>query len=564
MRFASRWSEVRSFLARSWAGQILLGAGRDRSLIGEGALIGAAAVTVLMVADLTARSLHMTALPWLDRAIPLVANMVPRAILWIYAASRVVAPWVAAAVLVGIAALFAWPRTRRAAVAFAAVFIRILVAFGCAAVLVLGYTVHWWVALGSIAAAVPMAFLLARQDGLHLRSMGFLAAGLAWAMVYPLASADDRFQLVQPVPEYLAVGAAVVVGAWFLSKVARFRAVRSRRRLLVLWALSAVSLGTALFTFTFGWELRARDPSANLVVDAGAYDLAIVGAPPQLVWADKTDIFAMTGAYGGERHRYRLDYGVANYPQRIWPSALGGFFVQERGALSWWPSPQPYLPLSPEAAFRYSLPVVGATEIAPSPYGVVEDMDRRRLFVVGEWFSEYAFLDIETGKTLDVGQLPGGTWPYWQVTFDPVRRVVLLSSCAEDGGVLELDLDTGGVVRKASNLFAYRIVPDPGADRAWAVRPSSGELLSLDPKDFRIRDRQHLGWGLRELERDPKTGDMYTCTMLQGDVFRVDSQTGQVEPMGRCGRFCRHLVIDSDRRSLWAATRDGICRFDLP
>ena len=538
----------------------------DRTTIGEAAVVGAAVATVLMAADLAARAGGL-GWAWLDAAVPLAINVVPRAVLAVQRCLHEAGAGGAAAIVAGgaaWAALLAWRRTRSAAGAASRAILTLAAAWGVAAVFLLVHTLHGGLGLAAVAAAVPPALLLARLRVPSLGGAGVFAGVAAWAMVYPLASADDRRALVQPVPEYLAVLAVGLLAGWAWSRFADRRPAGATRRRVTLWGVAALVLATAAFTGAFAWGVRPRPPSPHVVIDAWAYDLALVGSPPRLVWADKTTIHAMIDPYGARAHRVVLDAGGADYPQRIWPSAAGGFFVQNRGTLSWWAAPEPHLPPSPEPAFRYALPLGAGGNKAPSPYGVYEDLARDRLFVVGEWWSEYAFLDRATGQTLEVGRLPGGIWPYWQVTPDPSRRAVLLSSCAEDGGVVSLDLDTGRATRVAENLFAYRIVPDAANDRAWAVRPGTGELLELDPRDFRIRRRQHLGWGVRELQVDPRTGALYTCTLLEGEVLAVEPATGDARSLGRCGRYCRHLFVDAERRSLWAATRDGICRFDLP
>src|SRR5262249_2715921 len=117
--------------------------------------------------------------------------------------------------------------------------------------------------------------------------------------------------------------------------------------------------------------------------------------------------------------------------------------------------------------------------------------------------------------------------------------------------------------RKAANLYLYETMLDPGAGLLWGTRPLTGEVIGVDTRTFAIRHRIPVEATVRDIQRDVGTGDLYTCSFLFGDVWRIDRRTLMPSKIGWCGRVCRNLFLDSPRQTLWVATADGICRIDL-
>jgi hypothetical protein len=141
-------------------------------------------------------------------------------------------------------------------------------------------------------------------------------------------------------------------------------------------------------------------------------------------------------------------------------------------------------------------------------------------------------------------------------------RIAYLSSGMLDGGLYELNLDSMVVTPKASALYLYEAVMDPNGQVLWGARPISGEVVGLDLRTSRVLHRIRTGFGARDIQRDPRNGDLYTCT-LWGDVYRVVGTSLAPSKVAWCGRICRNLFLDSERHVLWAATNDGICRYPL-
>jgi hypothetical protein len=88
-------------------------------------------------------------------------------------------------------------------------------------------------------------------------------------------------------------------------------------------------------------------------------------------------------------------------------------------------------------------------------------------------------------------------------------------------------------------------------------------VIGVDSDTFRVRYRIRTGFGSRDVQRDPRTGDLYSCSLF-GDVFRIAAPFTSAERIAWCGRVCRNLYLDPQHDTLWAATDDGICRIPLP
>src|SRR5262249_51398497 len=130
----------------------------------------------------------------------------------------------------------------------------------------------------------------------------------------------------------------------------------------------------------------------------------------------------------------------------------------------------------------------------------------------------------------------------------------------DDGGLYEMNLDSLALSREAKNLYLYETILDPERGLLWGVRPLTGEVVSVDTRTYEMRHRVPVQFGLRDLQRDPESGDLYTCSEIYGDIFRIDGHSQTVSRVGWCGRLCRDMFLDAPRKMLWVATRDGICR----
>ena len=532
------------------------------SPLGDGAFAGAAVAFTLILVDLAAGAADVPGPPLLERAIPRLIQSLQR---FVFLGAPILIgerSWLWLLPVPAGLLLLLWRRTRRVAMTGARLAAGLVAAWWAAVFLAVCYTLHHGLAVTALVLALPLAVGLASWRRVRVASMGVLAAALTMFPFWAMASADDHREIVQTLPGLLSAGWIPVLAAVGISVFGAVRPARGTRRLGAMWGLSAVCLGALLFSFAFDADLAPGEPSANRFLEDWAYDLALVGTPPQLVWTDKARIHVLADAYGPSPLHYQLQNAGLDYPQRIWPSATGGFFVQVKGAVAWFRSPPDggRFDAGPTALYRPPQPLGDA---APSPYAFAEDAEHGRVFTLSEWLSAWAFLDRQTGVVTAEGRLSDSAWPYWQLTSDPGAGVFLASSCLEDGGVFEIDLASGRITQKASGLFAYKMALDPERGLLWAARPVSGEVIAIDRATFEVRHRRHVGWGTRDVQRDGRTGELYSCSFLDGEVFRIDPTTAGLASMGRCGRFCRNLVVDSAHDALWVATRDGICRFEL-
>jgi hypothetical protein len=311
-----------------------------------------------------------------------------------------------------------------------------------------------------------------------------------------------------------------------------------------------------------GVQARAADPAGSRILDDWAYDVFITGDPPQLVWTDRKHVQVLTNPYGDTHERYRVDEGSSYYVERIWGSPTGGFYIQGADKLEWWAEPEGGGRLADRPASRYRLPPELRAD-SSTTWTIVEDPATRRLFTIGEYFSTWAVLDRDSGALLGHGKLSNAVWPFWHFTGDPAARVLYATSALDDGGLYEMNLDTFAIERKARHLYLYETILDPAAHLLWGVRPLTGEVVAVDTRTWDMRHRVPVQFGLRDLQRDPRSGDLYTCSEIFGDVFRIDGRTLQTERLGWCGRLCRSMHLDWRRDGLWVATRDGICRLDV-
>jgi len=140
--------------------------------------------------------------------------------------------------------------------------------------------------------------------------------------------------------------------------------------------------------------------------------------------------------------------------------------------------------------------------------------------------------------------------------------VIYVTSALDDGGLYEMGLDSLEVTRKAASLYLYETAVDPARNLLWGVRPLTGEVVAVDTDTYELSHRIPVQFGLRDLQRDRRSGDLYTCSEFFGDIFRIDGRTLRVSRIGWCGRLCRDMYLDEARHTLWVATRDGICQID--
>jgi len=459
------------------------------------------------------------------------------------------------------AALLLWRRTRLlVSCAVAAALSVWAAAMACAAAYAIDPLIGVFAPLVALVGSVPLARkrswpVLAMLIVAFGTGIGFIGAQNAALVAGPERRvASPLYGFVPPVVAALAV-------AWWVSMSKPDVAMRSRRRLIQLWGLGAVSLCLTFSVALESFYLRARapEPPATRVIDEFAYDVRIEGEPPVVVWTNRNRVQVLDDAYGARHVRHALDEN-ARRVERIWPGQDGDFYVQNGWDIGWWAPAsdgQP-IPRLPKAWLR-TPEWVGET-LAGSAAAFAEDPVTKRYLIFSEWLSHYALVERDTGTVVAKGILSDAISPWPYTTVDAVRRVAFISTSMDDGHLYEFDLESPHIVRKAPNLYLYATVLEAPGGLLWGTRPFTGELLAVDTRTLEIRHRVPVEPTVRGIQRDPDTGDLFTCSLMFGNVFRIDRRTLAASKIGWCGRFCRNLFVDARRRTLWVATADGICK----
>jgi hypothetical protein len=515
---------------------------------------GVAAVALLDALDWSG-VLRVANLSWRDLAQLHLINW----LVWVafFGAKRAAAP--VAAGLAIVALLGAWRRTRAAAVLLVCVVGGAAVAVGTAWLCVTAYALTPGLALAAPLGALLPAVWLARRAwpiaATCLATFGALAgvvgAQLAWMLAVRAGDPSLGFLL----PTALGLGLAGARARWGGAD----RPMSGGRRVLRLWGACALSLcAVSIVVFEHAaWQPRPAAAPAQRVVEGGAYDVYVAGTPPQAVWTDRQKIQVLDDPYGAAQRHYALDES-ATMVERIWPASDGGFYVQANRSVGFWPAPGDGQAIPYRPAAWIALPA-WIVDSASTVGTLVEDARTRRLLLVGEWLSHFSALDLADGAALADGVIGHAVWSWWYGTVPPRARAAFMTS-PFDEGLYTFDFDTLRATRQAGDLYLYETVFDPDAQSLWGVRPMTGEVLEVDAHSFAVRTRLRIEPTLRDIKRDPLSGDLFTCSFLTGDLFRIDAHSHTVRPFGWCGRMCRNLYFDAPRRTLWVASADGLCR----
>lgn len=529
-------------------------------MVGYAAFAGSGAAFLLVCAYAVAsRDPRWVAVP--ERLFLTLFGSAPRVALGV-ALSLVKHPgWFAPPIL---ALLMVFRRTRPIGLAALGATLALATAWLAAFIIAFAYTLHHTLGLACAVLAVIPAVACAWWRRCPVISVAILALGFSVGMTLSGPLNHDGAVWIPVLNVFIpfASGSLAVAGfvAWLAAKRAAPPPV-TVHRLMQMWGLWAICAGSATVVGIAAWELRVRERPAIRVLDEWAYDLYVTGEPPQLVWTNRERVQVLTDPYGTTHERYVIDENSkAEYPQRIWPSPTDGFYVQGMYSVGWWKTPLGGAPIAkqPAAQFRNEAMMKDG-----SVWVFAEDPATRRAFTISEWRSQYAVLSLDTGDVVAKGSLSSALWPAWYVAPDLGRRLLYVSSAMDDGGLYQVDLDSLAITRKASELNLYEIVFDRERNLLWGARPLTGEVVGVDIRTFEVVHRILTGPGARDLQRDPSTGDLYTCSFLYGDVYRVEAATQKASKIGWCGRLCRNLFLDTQRDTLWVGTRDAICRIPI-
>ncbi|MBI3784762.1 MAG: hypothetical protein HY270_15320 [Deltaproteobacteria bacterium] len=456
------------------------------------------------------------------------------------------------------AVLLAWRRTRPITVGLVDTLLVIIPAWLSAMVCFFGYVMdHSWGALCFPLALLP-AFYLWRCRRLPILSMILLACGLCLGLTIGVPMQHDVPEIVSPLHRFVPTALVSLLGSWLVALRTTPASSVSASRALRMWGLSVVCAASLVTVGVTTARLRPRGAPPERILNHWTYDLHLVGQPAELLWTDREQIHVLTNPYGEAHESYVIGAADLRYPQRIWESPTNGFYVQLLGGLGWWKSPAPGQRIAPlpAAELRHDLLHKG------SPWAFAEDPATGNVFTVSEWKSHYVVMNRDTGAAGSSGDLSAAYWGVWHFTPDLRSRLIYVSSAMEDGGLYEWNLDSLALTQRASTLDVYETVLDSQHHVLWGARPLTGEVIGVDTSSYRVLYRIVTGFGARDLQRDPGSGALYTCS-LYGDVFRVDATTQSAERIAWCGRLCRNLFLDPAHKTLWAATDDGICRIAL-
>jgi hypothetical protein len=282
------------------------------------------------------------------------------------------------------------------------------------------------------------------------------------------------------------------------------------------------------------------------------------------VWTDRRGAQVLDDIYGEPHQSRPLDERLADLAERIVPSFDGGFCIasDEKPGTACWKAVPPHEQI-PYAASGGWLPHPSWVQLGMSQLQLAVDPATRRMLLVSQVHSRYAVVAVETNAAVTQGTFADSIFSAVLVSPDPMRGVAFIGSLAKDGATHEFDFASLRIARSTPNLYIASVVADPSGELFWGTRPFTTELLGIDRRTSRVRQRIAIGPNLRSLVQDSKTGMLYTCSFLFGSIYRVDPRTADAEKVGWCGRLCRNLRVDSERHTLWVATADGICRMPL-
>ena len=459
-----------------------------------------------------------------------------------------------------LAVVLAWRRTRRFATAVFGVVFAIecarLAALACFSIYVMD---HSW-GLLSVPLALPPAALLARWRRVPIVSVLVLTGGLCIGVLISVIFQHDYPNVVSPLDRFVPIALVSTMLAGLIATRTTAAPAGGVGRFVRMWGLMAFCVSCLMVILVVTDWLRPRSASPHSFLARSSYEVYVTSdrEPPELVWTDTEQIHVLTDPYGESHDTYVLAAGDHRTPQRIWASPTDGFYVQMLLYVGWWKTPPRGQPFSqdPAVTYRHDLLQDG------SPCGFAEDPVTNRIFMLSQWRSQYFVMSRDTGATLTTGRFSPAFLGAWHTTPVLSSRIAYVSSGLEDGGLYELNLDSMAATRKASLLDVYETALDPEAHVLWGARPITGEIVGVDSETFAVRSRFRTGFGARDLQRDPRSGHLYTCS-LSGHVFRVDAKSGTVATVAWCGRLCRNMFLDTQRDTLWAATDDGICRMPL-
>ena len=467
-------------------------------------------------------------------------------------------------------------RTRRAGTTVACCGLAALSAYGAAVAGELSYALQPILGLLSLVLAPLAGALFSRTPRWTIEAMLVLTAGLALGVlasqqVFVVQSSVGH--VLQPFPAFLCFSGLSVIAARIVLRFQKTRHGGFGLRFLRMSGLSAACF-CAVFSVAYeSYQLRPRVPSpaTKFVLEGPAYDVHLIGDRPDVVWTNRDYTQVLQDAYGTTHRRYSLeqeqkDPGDVHKAERIWPS-VDGFYVQFEPLVGFW-SVAPGQSIPVQATQWQQFPDMGPEtpqyeKETPETAAFVEDPLTRRFLAVTEWYSHYAIVDRASHAVKARGSFSNALWPWWSATVDPSARLAYVSTALEGGWLYEFDLDLLRVVRKAPNVFFYETAIDSKAGMLWGVRPLCGDLVGLDARTLEFRHRIPVESTVRDIELDQSTGDLYTCSFLSGNVYRVDRDVLRASQIGWCGRMCRNLFLDSRRKVLWVASVEGVCQIDL-
>jgi hypothetical protein len=456
-----------------------------------------------------------------------------------------------------VVAALAWRRTRPLSTVAVGVVLVVegarLAALGCFSVYVMDHRLG----LLSVPLALLPTVLLARRRWPLVSSI-VIAVGLCVGVGLGVVFQHDYPAVVSPLQRFVPIAGVTLVIAWLISRWIPAAPPASRLGFIRLWGVSAFSVSCLFIIAITTDRLAPQEPPPHRFLPDSSYDLHIIGAPPELLWTDTEQVHIVTNPYGDRHDNVVLTGGDHATPQRIWISPTDGFYVQMLRRIGRWTEPPAGQPVAQDPVVAYR-----DDRQDGSPCAFVEDPLTRMIFMMSQWRSFYFVMERDSGIPRSSGRFSNAFMGAWHSTPVLASRIAYVSSGLEDGGLYELDLDSMEVTRRAAGVYLYETVLDPPARVLWGARPVTGEVIGVDSDTFGVRYRIRTGFGSRDVQRDPRTGDLYSCSLF-GDVFRIAAPFTSAERIAWCGRVCRNLYLDTQQDTLWAATDDGICGIPLP
>lgn len=127
-----------------------------------------------------------------------------------------------------------------------------------------------------------------------------------------------------------------------------------------------------------------------------------------------------------------------------------------------------------------------------------------------------------------------------------------------------LELDSLAVEKEVDiGWTSFGVVSSPDGRSIFVARPIASEVVRIDTGTLEVADRIEVGFGVRDLDVDPKRNLLFAGNYFDGTLDVVDIATGKRLARHYAGRLLRGLYYHRDTDRLFLATGCGILWADV-